>query len=385
MVKPGRKAAPAKARQTGAASTRAKNKPEKQQGVDVQVREALQSTLPDMLAQLMPDLVSAVSDKLRGPSQGPSVPTTGADEDSDDDVQVARMVRHHANELTGKSPNNIECESSDEEDDALTYTLSMDEVKQVAQQEYLDFSSMYSRYLKAPYSDRAIQQKGQNQPDVPLTEWVRMFCAFQAEHLRSHPKDGPNMPKYVDRIVRMANEGMNWQRFDTTYRQRRAKRLQRSGKRVRSWARNDLELYLSCSGSLGINQPREQVRTFARRLATPTTAMPAPPMQQEDGLQMKSGTCWRFQHGKGCDGSCLWPGTHLCYACGGNHPTKFCNGQNPAGQTGATPGKEGPFRSPEPQKEEGNAPPPKDPEPRDRTRTSSKKEKGDREAWHTRH
>ena len=205
-----------------------------------------------MLAQLMPDLVSAVSDKILGPGQGTSGSTTRHDEeDSDDEVQVTRIVQHHTGSITGKNPDDFGYESSDDdEDDTLTYTLNMDEVKQVAQQDYLDFSSTYIRQQKAAYSDRVNHQKGQNELDVPLTAWVCMVCAFQAEHLRSHPKDGPNMPRYVDRIVRMANGGMNWQHFDVTYRQRRAKRLQRPNRRVRSWARNDLELYKSCSGSL---------------------------------------------------------------------------------------------------------------------------------------
>ncbi len=34
-------------------------------------------------------------------------------------------------------------DSSDDEDDALTYTLSMEEVRKVAQQQYIDFSTMF--------------------------------------------------------------------------------------------------------------------------------------------------------------------------------------------------------------------------------------------------
>ncbi len=67
------------------------------------------------------------------------------------------------------------------------------------------------------------------------------------------------MPKYVDRVIWMANTGMNWQHFDTTYRQKRAKRLQRRNRKVRSWSKNDIELYISCSSVISrdvTQQPR---------------------------------------------------------------------------------------------------------------------------------
>ncbi len=39
---------------------------------------------------------------------------------------------------------------------------------------------------------------------------------------------------------------------------------------------------------------------------------------------MQSGTCWRFQSAKRCDGTCLWPHTHQCYYCGRDHNTRLC-------------------------------------------------------------
>ncbi len=171
---------------------------------------------------------------------------------------------------------------SDDEDEALTYTLSMEEVKKVAQQHYIDFSAMFQRHQKNPYSGKEDQPKSQAQVDVPVTEWVRMFCAFQDDHLWLFPKDGPYMPKYVDRVIQIANTGMNWQHFDTTYRQKRAKRLQRRNCKVRSWAKNDIELYISCSSVISRDVRKDQCRFFQRRAAipTPATQIPGPASRQ---------------------------------------------------------------------------------------------------------
>ncbi len=47
-------------------------------------------------------------------------------------------------------------------------------------------------------------------------------------------------------------------------------------------------------------------------------------LHTQGGIQMQSGTCWRFQSAKGCDGTCLWPHTHQCYSCGRDHSTRLC-------------------------------------------------------------
>ncbi len=186
----------------------------------------------------------------------------------------------------------------------------MEEVRKVAQQQYIDFSAMIQRHQKNPYSGKKDQPRSQAQADVPVTEWVRMFCAFQAEHLRIFHKDGPHMPKYVDRVIWMANMGMNWQHFDTTYRQKKAKRLQRQNRKVRSWAKNDIELYISCSIVISRDVPKDHGRFFQRRTANPNPATQIPSPSQR---QMKEGTCWRFQYFKQCDGICAWPDMHHCY------------------------------------------------------------------------
>ncbi len=63
------------------------------------------------------------------------------EEESEDDTQVSGAILHHTQAITGKGLTDYE--SSDDEDDSLTYTLSMEEVRKVAQQQYIDFSAMF--------------------------------------------------------------------------------------------------------------------------------------------------------------------------------------------------------------------------------------------------
>ncbi len=140
------------------------------------MQEARQKTLPGVLARLMPDLVSAapIQPSISDHSVG-AVVVDRSEEESQDDTQVAGAILHHTQAITGKGLTDYD--SSDNEDDALTYTLSMEEVKKVAQH-YIDFSAMFQQHQKNPYSGKEDQPKFQAQVDVPVTEWVRMFCAF---------------------------------------------------------------------------------------------------------------------------------------------------------------------------------------------------------------
>ncbi len=124
--------------------------------------------------------------------------------------------------------------------------------------------------------------------------------------------------------------------------------------------------------------PQRPGQVFPKESSKPHPSNPdSRPSQSPDGLQMKTGTCWRFQYGKQCDGTCAWPDTHHCYKCGGSHATKFCEGQNPKGPRDTAQVKEGAnFRQSEPKKEEGASS--YTTEPREHG-TSSKKEKTDRE------
>ncbi len=74
------------------------------------------------------------------------------------------VILHHTQPITGKGLTDYD--SSDDEDDALTYTLSMEDVRKVAQQHYIDFSAMFQRHQKNPYSGKEDQPKSQAQVDV---------------------------------------------------------------------------------------------------------------------------------------------------------------------------------------------------------------------------
>ncbi len=38
--------------------------------------------------------------------------------------------------------------------------------------------------------------------DMPLEAWLRIFLAFQIEHLQAFPKDALSMPDNMDQIIR---------------------------------------------------------------------------------------------------------------------------------------------------------------------------------------
>ncbi len=108
---------------------------------------------------------------------------------------------------------------------------------------------------------------------------------------------------------------MLWAKYDIIFRQKRAKQIVRRPKKVKNWTVTDIELYLCCDA------PRESSHKPQPYKRTQTISLP---QSSSEGLQFKSGTCWKFQSSKRCEGSCLWPNTHNCYSCGGPHSTKTC-------------------------------------------------------------
>ncbi len=63
------------------------------------------------------------------------------EEGSEDDTQVSGAIFHHTQAITCKGL--ADYDSSDDEDDALIYTLSLEEFRKVVQQQYIDFSAMF--------------------------------------------------------------------------------------------------------------------------------------------------------------------------------------------------------------------------------------------------
>ncbi len=154
----------------------------------------------------------------------------------------------------------------------------------------MDFGAIYKRQLKGPYTTATPSAAPQHHNvDISLEEWMRIFMAFQVEHVRSFPRDV-----------------------------------------------TDIVLYLVCQ------PPRAVAKVGGNKLARSSLGLPtsqyqpqqpqltqqAQPSQQQPpsqgGILMQSGMCWRFQSARVCDGSCLWLRTHQCYTCGGDHRTKVC-------------------------------------------------------------
>ncbi len=169
--------------------------------------------------------------------------------------------------------------------------------------------------------------------DIPLEDWIQIFMAFTVEHLRAFPKDAWSMPGHVDLIIKMKATNMLWLKYDTLVCQKRAKRIARGSRKIKSWASTDVILYLACQPPRLLQKPK----TFSQRpsMGPPTgqSHHQCQPVDQQTqgtqlqlptqgGIPMQSGTCWRFQSAKGCDGTCLWPHTHQCYSCGRDHSTR---------------------------------------------------------------
>ncbi len=235
--------------------------------------------------------------------------------------------QRHADHWQGKDD---VADSSDEEDDAFSYNLSQEEVDRVRGQKY-------GRQLKGLYATATPSAVPQHHNvDIPLEEWMRIFMAFQAEHVRSFPKDAPSMPGYVDLITKMKVGGILWLLYDTLLRQKRAKKIDRGSRRVKYWAVTDIVLYLACQ------PPRAVAKVGGNKLARPSPRLPTsqyqpqqpqltqqaqPSPQQppsQGGILMQSRMCWCFQSARGCNGSCLWLHTHQCYTCGADHCTEVC-------------------------------------------------------------
>ncbi len=134
-------------------------------------------------------------------------------------------------------------DSSDEEDDAFSYNLSQEEVDRVRGQKYVDFRVIYKRQLKGPHATATPQH---HNVDILLEEWMWIFMAFQAEHVRSFSRDAQSMPGYVNLIIKMKVGGMLWLQYDTLLRQKRSKKIDRGSRRVKNCAVTDIVLYVAC-------------------------------------------------------------------------------------------------------------------------------------------
>ena len=226
---------------------------------------------------------------------------------------LPESVRRMIEATTGNEGN--DSDSSHEDSDSFSFILSQEEVVKVYERQFIDFAAIYSRHQRAPYGmGTQSHQPSPKKGDMSVKDWARIFLAFQAENARWHPKEATALPAYGDLILKMEDLNMQWAKYDVIFRQKRAKQIIRRPRKVKSWSTTDIELYLSCEA---LREPTRAPTTKKQPFSAST--------QQPDNNHYRSGTCWKFQSPKGCEGPCLWPSTHKCYTCGGPHPTNQCN------------------------------------------------------------
>ncbi len=98
-------------------------------------------------------------------------------------------VFRHIQSLTGKQID--DSDSSDEEQDSLSFTLTQEEVLQIASHEFVDFDAIYRHHQRSPYGigEQEASSTGGAKRDMSVKEWAWIFMAFQAKHARWHPKE----------------------------------------------------------------------------------------------------------------------------------------------------------------------------------------------------
>ncbi len=98
----------------------------------------------------------------------------------------------------------------------------------------MDFGAIYRCHVKGPHASPSTTTTTVQQSiaDMPFDEWLRIFLSFQSEHLRAFPKDAFTMPAHIDQVVKMKNTGMQRQRYDVMYMQKRGKRIARGSMKV---------------------------------------------------------------------------------------------------------------------------------------------------------
>ncbi len=69
----------------------------------------------------------------------------------------------------------------------------------------MDFGAIYHRHVKGPQPSPATTTTTVQLAitDMPFDELLRIFLAFQSEHLTAFPKDAVTMPAHIDQIVKM--------------------------------------------------------------------------------------------------------------------------------------------------------------------------------------
>jgi len=208
--------------------------------------------LPSVIAEVVPSIVDQVTSHLSAQFCAiPSREVVQGEPYVESDVQnipSLDLVQHNVDQLPVIDHILV---ADDVEDDSLTYTLSPAEGIRVRDQAFIDFGAVYHRHKASPFAlalvDNELQGAKKVYHDIPILEWVRIFAAFMAEHVRYFPQDSTHMPRYMDRVVSLALTQGCWSLYDVTYRMRRAKRAASVPHSVRPWSVPDMELLFTCS------------------------------------------------------------------------------------------------------------------------------------------
>ncbi len=111
-----------------------------------------------------------------------------------------------------------EGDSSEEEDNPFSIYLSLGEVEKIWGHQYVDFGVNFKWYQKGPCPNMAPNPSQAAMVDMPLEDMLRIFLAYQNEHL---PKDTLSMPSHMDQVIKMKMTSMLWQKYDMLVRQKR--------------------------------------------------------------------------------------------------------------------------------------------------------------------
>ena len=286
------------------------------------IAAAVAQAVPAALAKMFPPVQDSPPTSRRQPDRV-GLPNSSPNEVSlqvDDDDLVSESVQQHIGRFAGK-----DVDDDYEEESSFLYNLTDKELRCVARGDYVDFLAIYRR-VKGELEQPQSAAKKNLTTQLSKDTWVRIFIAFQAEHTRVCPKDAPAMAAYQELILSMESLGMDWQRYDENFRIARARRLQRGDQRPKPWNRMDVPLYVACSIGSGRYAPVPPKQKSVQQRPPSATVSKAP--SAPDVFDKKMNTCWKFQDST-CDGSCLWPFTHSCYYCGGEHPTRLCPALRP--------------------------------------------------------
>ena len=313
--------------------------PTGEQTVAQQVQEALSAFLPTLVAQVSTTLAQT----LQPPSMGDDKDGEGGENSEEDDM--AEEVGAHIRELS--KSNRVVASSEDDQGELdeldFKYSLSEKECESVGRVDYLDFHKVFKRVHKQTrgpkinitFADQQYELDTTNgtDPELSVQDWVFVFLSFQSEHVRFFPHESPMLPRYMELILSMANDGHNWHKYDESFRMNRAKAAKR-GKLTTSkyfnWGVTEVVSLFNCSGRASlIPHPLASVKSPQSFIPKPSTFAAAVPATYQTPYQTpyqmdkykRPNTCWAYQTGT-CEGACRWSDTHFCYECKGDHPTK---------------------------------------------------------------